>query len=132
MGRKFVRFFSEHLKTSTTFVLKNETVMEVEFRKKYLRELYETGKTTDKKHHYQPQIINGYLKCVKALDEAIRIEDLFNFKALHYEKLSGDKQGLSSLRINNQYRLEFLEISNPNDKSKIEICSLTDITNHYK
>jgi proteic killer suppression protein len=90
------------------------------------------GKTTDKKYHFQPQIINGYLKCVKALDEAIRIEDLFNFKALHYEKLSGDKKGLSSLRINNQYRLEFLEISNPNDKIKIDICSLIDITNHYK
>ena len=106
--------------------------MEVEFREKYLRELYETGKTTDKKHHYQPQIINGYLKCVKALDEAIRIEDLFNFKALHYEKLSGDKKGLSSLRINDQYRLEFLELANLDDKSKIEICALTNITSHYK
>ncbi|MEI6680219.1 MAG: type II toxin-antitoxin system RelE/ParE family toxin [Mariniphaga sp.] len=106
--------------------------MEVEFRKKYLRELYETGKTTDKKHRFQPQIINGYLKCVKALDEAIRMEDLYGFNALHYEKLSGDKKGLSSLRINNQYRLEFLEIANLDDKSKIEICSLTDITSHYK
>ena len=106
--------------------------MEVEFREKFLRELFETGKTSDKKHRFQPQIINGYLKCVKALDEAIRMEDLFGFNALHYEKLSGDKKGLSSLRINDQYRLEFLEISNPDDKSKIEICSLTDITSHYK
>ena len=106
--------------------------MEVEFGKKYLRELYETGKTTDKKHRFQPQIINSYLKCVKALDEAIRIEDLFCFNALQYEKLSGDKKGLSSLRINNQYRLEFREIVKSNDKIVIEICSLTDITNHYK
>jgi proteic killer suppression protein len=58
--------------------------MYVEFGKKYLRELYETGKTTDKKHRFQPHIINGYLKCVKALDEATRIEDLFNFNALNY------------------------------------------------
>jgi proteic killer suppression protein len=27
--------------------------MKVEFEKDYLRELYETGKTTDKKHRYQ-------------------------------------------------------------------------------
>ena len=106
--------------------------MEVEFEKKYLRELYETGKTNEKKRRLQPQIINGYLKCVKALDEAIRIEDLFCFNALQYEKLSGDKKGLSSLRINNQYRLEFREIANLNDKTVIEICSLIDITNHYK
>ncbi|MDR2804935.1 MAG: HigA family addiction module antidote protein [Dysgonamonadaceae bacterium] len=28
--------------------------MKIEFEKDYLRELYETGKTTDKKHRYQP------------------------------------------------------------------------------
>ena len=84
MGQKFIRFFSEHFKKSTTFALKKETVMEVEFQEKYLWELYETGKTSDKKHRFQPQIINGYLKCVKALDEAIRIEDLFNFTALNF------------------------------------------------
>jgi proteic killer suppression protein len=83
--------------------------MEVESRKKYLGELYETGKTTDKKHHFQPQIISGYFNCVKALDEAIRIEDLFNFKALHYEKLSGDKKGLwgSGEVTNRSTRKEF-------------------------
>ncbi|WP_418697554.1 type II toxin-antitoxin system RelE/ParE family toxin [Bacteroides sp.] len=106
--------------------------MVVTFEKDYLRELYETGKTADKKHRFQPQIINGYLKCVKALDEAERLEELFQFNALRYEKLVGDKQGLSSLRINNQYRLEFREVPSQQDKTIIEICSLVDITNHYK
>lgn len=106
--------------------------MQVEFEKKYLRELYETGKTTDKKHRFQPQIINGYLKCVRILCKVVRMEDLFLIKSLNYEKLKGDKKGLSSLRINDQYRLEFREIHNPNDMLEIEICSLTDITNHYK
>jgi len=106
--------------------------MKVEFEKEYLRELYETGKTTDKKHRYQPQIINGYLKCVKALVNAEKMEELFTYNSLRYEKLIGDKKGISSVRINNQYRLEFREISNSNNILKIEICSLTDITNHYK
>ncbi|MDR3226193.1 MAG: type II toxin-antitoxin system RelE/ParE family toxin [Prevotellaceae bacterium] len=106
--------------------------MDIRFEKEYLRELYEKGTTNDKKHRFQPQIINGYLKCVKALDEAVRIEELFKFNSLGYEKLSGDKKGLSSLRINNQYRLEFREITNQTDKFIIEICSLVDITNHYK
>jgi proteic killer suppression protein len=106
--------------------------MKVEFEKKYLYELYKTGKTTDKKNRFQPQIINGFLKCVKALVNAEKIEELISFKSLHYEKLKGDKKGLSSMRINDQYRLEFREIVNPNNMLIVEICSLVDITNHYK
>ena len=82
--------------------------MNVEFEKEYLAELYEKGKTNDKKHRFQPQIVNGYLK------------------------LKGDKKGLSSLRINDQYRLEFKEITNAGNQTIIEVCSLIDITNHYK
>ncbi len=106
--------------------------MEIRFEKKYLQEIYKTGKTNDKKHRFQPQVINGYLKCVKVLDEAQHIEELFQYHSLRYEKLSGNKKGLSSLRINNQYRLEFREIPGQTDEAIIEICSLIDITNHYK
>ena len=44
--------------------------MNVRFEKEYLVELYTTGKTTDKKHRFQPNVVNGYLKCVKALANA--------------------------------------------------------------
>ncbi|MDR0977156.1 MAG: type II toxin-antitoxin system RelE/ParE family toxin [Prevotellaceae bacterium] len=106
--------------------------MKIEFEKEYLRELYETGKTSDKKHRFQPQVVNGYLKCVKVLQKVIRMEDLFLIKSMNYEKLKGDKKGLSSVRINDRYRLEFREIPNENNRFEIEICSLTEITNHYK
>ena len=106
--------------------------MKVEFEKEYLHELYNTGKTTDKRHRYQPQVVNGYIKCVKALVDAEKMEELFGYNSLRYEKLKGNKKGLSSLRINDQYRLEFREIVNPNNIPEIEICSLIDITNHYK
>lgn len=36
--------------------------MNVEFEKEYLAELYEIGKTTDIKHRFQPNVVNGYLK----------------------------------------------------------------------
>ena len=106
--------------------------MNVEFEKEYLAELYEKGKTDDKKHRFQPQIVNGYLKCVKALLNASRMEDLYQYRSLNYQKLKGDKKGLSSLRINDQYRLEFKEITNAGNQTIIEVCSLIDITNHYK
>jgi len=106
--------------------------MKIAFEKEYLRELYDTGKTTDKKHRFQPQVVKGYLKCVRALIKAVRTEDLYLVKSLNYEKLKGDKKGFSSVRINDQYRLEFREIFNSNDLLGLAICSLTDITNHYK
>lgn len=106
--------------------------MEVEFEKEYLMELYTQGKTRDKHHRYQPQIVKGYLKCVRALMTARRIEDLFTFHSLNYEHLHGDKEGLSSIRINDQYRLEFREIKNNERDINLVVCSLTDISNHYK
>jgi addiction module HigA family antidote len=54
--------------------------MKVEFEKEYLRSLYETGKTVDKKHRFQPQVINGYVKCVKTLLRISRMEDLITNK----------------------------------------------------
>lgn len=86
----------------------------------------------DKKHRFQPQIVNGYLKCVKALLNASRMEELYQYRSLNYEKLISDKKGLSSLRINDPYRLEFKEITNASNQTVVEICSLVDITNHYK
>ena len=106
--------------------------MNVEFEKEYLAELYVKGKTDDKKYRFQPQIINGYLKCVKALLNASRMEDLYQYRALNYEKLKGNKKGLSSLRIKTQSRLEFREITNSEHQTRVEVCSLVDISNQYK
>jgi len=97
--------------------------MEVEFDKQYLAELYSLGKTTDKRHRFQPQVINGYLKCIRALLSASRIEDLFLYRSLNYEKLRG--------RANGQYRVIFKEIKGL-ESDYIEICNIIDLTNHYK
>jgi proteic killer suppression protein len=57
--------------------------MEVVFEKEYLQELYEKGKTSDKKHWYQPQVVKGYLKCIIDLYEAEQIEDFFRSNSLN-------------------------------------------------
>jgi proteic killer suppression protein len=54
--------------------------------------------------------------------------DLFRFKALHYEKLIGDKAGLESVRVNDQYRIEF----KTSEEGEITICNITELSNHYK
>ena len=48
--------------------------MYVTFEEIYLRELYETGKTSDKKHRYQPDIVRRYQRCVDYLLDAPGIE----------------------------------------------------------
>ncbi|KAA6327159.1 Toxin HigB-1 [termite gut metagenome] len=105
--------------------------MEIGFEKEYLRELYETGKTTDKKHHFQPQTVAKYQLCIKTLEKASKIEDLFVINSLHYEALKGDKQGIESVRVNDQYRIEFTT-SKVVSETVITICNILELSNHYK
>ncbi len=105
--------------------------MVLEFDKDFLRELYETGRTSDKKHRFQPEVIDGYLKCVRYLEWADRVEDLYRFHSLNYEVLKGDKAGISSVRINRKYRLEF-SVRKVQNEQILTISTLLEISNHYK
>ena len=79
--------------------------MYIEFDKDYLRELYELGRTNDKRHRYQPEVIRGYQKAVFLLSSANAITDLFQNNALNYEVFN---------------------------EQIITLCRLLDISNHYK
>lgn len=81
--------------------------MIVTFEKEYLHNLYEKGKSGDKKHRYQPEIISRYIERINTLKSKDSIEALYNIHSLNYEVLKGDKAGVSSIRVNNQYRIEF-------------------------
>ena len=105
--------------------------MYIEFDKDYLRELYEQGRTSDKKHRYQPEVIRGYQKAVFLLLSANSITDLFRNNALNYEILQGDKKDTSSVRINRKYRLKFTVREVLNEQI-ITFCRLLEISNHYK
>lgn len=100
--------------------------MIVTFDKDYLCELYENGKS-DKSHRFQPDIIKRYKRGVDYLKSANKIEDLYLLPSLHYEVLKGDKAGISSIRVNNQYRIEFIVT-----ESVITICNVLELSNHYK
>lgn len=104
--------------------------MLVTFEETYLQELFETGKTTDKKHHFQPQIVKLYQKRVEMLAAAPQPETLFQFNSLHFEALKGDKIGKFSIRVNNQYRIEFT-LNTDSKQPLITICNITELSNHY-
>ena len=91
---------------------------------------YETGKS-DKKHRFQPDIVKRYKDRINTLKNKDSIEALYNMKSLHYEVLKGDKAGISSIRVNDQYRIEFT-VSEEETETVVYICNILELSNHYK
>ena len=104
--------------------------MEIIFNEEYLQVMYTTGKT-DKKHRFQPQIIRKYIRVIDLMRDTSDVMGLMRYNALNYEKLEGDKAGLSSVRVNDQYRIEFEEYIRDGE-TIATICNITDLSNHYK
>lgn len=105
--------------------------MNVVFEKEYLRDLYEKGRSKDKKHRFQPNVISAYIRGVNYLKWASRKEDLYNLNSLHFEALSGDRQGRFSIRAGLQYRIEFTLAEN-SEEPLLTICNIVELSNHYK
>lgn len=63
---------------------------------------------------------------------ANRVEDLYPIKSLNYEKLIGDKKGLESVRVNQQYRIEFRSKVGAKELDNITVCSILELNNHYR
>lgn len=68
--------------------------MLVTFDKEYLKELYVSGKCSDKKHRFQPDVIKRYKRCIDTLIASNSVESLYKHNSLNYETLIGDKEGL--------------------------------------
>lgn len=96
-----------------------------------LLEIYTTGKSSDRRYRNLPKsTILGFVKAVNIIKSVERIENLFQHKGLHYEKLKGDLKGFESVRCDIRYRLVFK--SNALDNSiVITEVELFEITDHY-
>ena len=105
--------------------------MKITFDKEYLKELYTTSKSLDKKHRFQPDVIRRYVKVIDIMVEVENVNVLALVGGLHYEHLSGDKNGLSSVRVNKKYRVEFSEQTEGNE-TVTTICNIIELPNHYE
>ena len=106
--------------------------MDIRFEEEYLKELYEDGKAKSKKHRFQKVIIRKYKNTIDKLKAAEKIEDLFALKSLNYKKLKGDKKGIESIRVDQKYRIEFTSSVEGDEPNGITICSIIELSNHYK
>ena len=58
------------------------------------------------------------------------IEDLKRFNGLNYKKLTGDKKDIESVRVNDQYRIEF-QSTVVEEEMVVTICNILELSNHY-
>lgn len=105
--------------------------MKIIFDQEYLEQLYLYGRTSDKKHRFQPQVIAKYRKTIDLMESLQLIEDFYRFHSLNYEMLTGDKAGIESVRVNNQYRIEF-KTSKVVSEFVVTVCNILELSNHYK
>ena len=104
--------------------------MTVLFDEDYLEQLYLNGTCNDKKHRFQPSVIAKYVQIVKLMCAVDDVSELKRYNSLNYEKLKGNKSGLSSVRINTRYRIEFEEYLE-GEEIYASICNIVRISNHY-
>jgi len=106
--------------------------MDIEFEKEYLKQLYEDGKAKNKKYSFQKGVIKKYKNTIDKLRVANKIEDLYPIRSLNYEKLIGDKKGIESVRVDKKYRIEFTSTVDGECPDCLTICSIIELSNHYK
>jgi toxin HigB-1 len=96
--------------------------MEVEFANKKIEKIL-----TDEasKLKFPINVIKSARRKLILLDSAVDERDLRNLKSLHYEKLTGDMDGLRSVRINDQWRFVF-ELDASSGRSKIVNLRIED------
>jgi len=106
--------------------------MEIKFRKQYLEDLYQGVKSQDKIFKSNPTLVKQYIKTVNNLAAAPRLETLYQLKSLNFEALSGDLEGLCSVKINDQYRLIFEVIREAAPPFQVQVLEIEDISKHYE
>jgi proteic killer suppression protein len=73
-----------------------------EFKDKDLLLLYTEEKNA---HRYPSGVVEAFFDVMAIIESAISEMDIRAFKSLRFEKLTGNRAGQFSLRLNKQYRL---------------------------
>ena len=106
--------------------------MEIKFQKTYLEDLQQGNTKPYKEYKSNRQLVAQYVKTVNKLKSITHKEQLFQLKALRYEKLSGNLKGLCSVAVNMQYRIIFKEVASASNELIIDILEIEDLSKHYE
>lgn len=96
--------------------------MEVRFDDQKLSRL-ETDPTFT--NGFDQSIVKAYRKRIQVIRAALDERDFYALKSLHFEKLKGDREGQSSMRLNDQWRL-ILKIEKAENGKTVVVISIAD------
>ena len=104
--------------------------MEIHFDKEYLQQLYEEGK---QRIRNIASASNGETISVAHKDLGIRSKyrRALRHSVVSLRSIEGDKAGISSIRVNDQYRIEFT-VKQSTSETVVTICNILELSNHYK
>ncbi len=74
---------------------------------------------------YDAAIVKAFRKRMQLIRAASDERAFYALKSLHYEKLKGDKDGQSSMRLNDQWRL-LLRLQQDADGKTVVVISIID------
>lgn len=95
--------------------------MEILTENEGLKELLEKGSSKKKDLRDLPKsTIKGFFKAIAIMKSAKRIEDLYPYKSLNYEKLKGALKYFESVRCDKRYRLIFKSSIQENSEDAAE------------
>lgn len=109
--------------------IKNSSQMKITFKDDALAELYEDGKTKDKKYKQfckNKKLIDGYIRVVTTMRSVKTTAELHYISFLHYEKLK--HKNMSSVRISNGM-IERLLFTETEDGIEVELLEINNT--HY-
>ncbi|MCW5908796.1 MAG: type II toxin-antitoxin system RelE/ParE family toxin [Chitinophagales bacterium] len=99
--------------------------MIVRFENKKVLELYELEvKLCVSKYKFAKHVIEKYKMRIGQLIDAPDLRTISQIKSLNLEKLKGDRKGQFSIRVDNQFRICFYELTEK--EITIEILELTE------
>ncbi len=99
--------------------------MRFRFRGRKLRALYTDEKGCER---FPTEVVDAFFTVMSYIAAPADERDFRALRSLHFEKLSGDRKGQHSLRLNKQWRL----IVRLQTDSTGKYLFIEDIENHYR
>lgn len=96
--------------------------MRFRFTDKKLQALYTDEAGAEQ---YEPNVVSGFFRVMAIINSAPDLRDFYKLKALHFEKLSGDRAGQHSFRLNKQWRL-IVRFERDNQGQEVVIIEIVD------
>ena len=106
--------------------------MNIVFKNQLLIDLFEGKRTYYYKQFSSNQsILKKFRSTLVIIENIEKLSELYNYPGFHYEKLKGNLNMYSSIRLNKKYRLIFREVNSNFHFGIVDTLEIIEISNNY-